>query len=96
MVEHDGHVNEEDAAPPKALPQFANIIVGILSVYFTVFAPDEWIQYIYTIYGLAAGLVYLLVTTSFVTLRRKQPQWERPYKLRGGIFFGVISTRFCL
>lgn len=77
-------------------PQFANIIVGILSVYFTVFAPDEWIQYIYTIYGLAAGLVYLLVTTSFVTLRRKQPQWERPYKLRGGIFFGVISTGFCL
>ena len=32
-------------------PQTANIVVGILSIYFTVFAPDEWVNYIYAIYA---------------------------------------------
>lgn len=77
-------------------PQFANIIVGILSIYFTIFAPEEWINYIYTIYGLAAGLVYLLVTLSFLKLRKTKPHWERPYKVRCGILMGIISTCFCL
>ena len=42
-------------------PQFANLIVGIFSVYFTIFAPEAWVNYIYVIYGVAAGFVYLLV-----------------------------------
>ena len=40
-----------------------------LSIYFTVFAPDAWVNYIYTIYGLTAGVVYLLVALSFLKLR---------------------------
>ena len=77
-------------------PQFANLIVGILSLYFTVFAPDAWINYIYTIYGVAAGAVYLLVSISFLKLRKVHPEWERPYKVKAGTLMGIIGIAFCL
>lgn len=76
-------------------PQFANLIVGILSLYFTVFAPEAWINYIYTIYGLAAGFVYLLVTMSFLRLRKIHPEWERPYRVKAGLLMGIIGILFC-
>lgn len=77
-------------------PVIANIIVGILSIYFTVFAPDAWVNYIYTIYGLTAGIVYLSVCLSFLRLRRTHPEWERPYRLRAGWFFGLVGVAFCI
>ena len=77
-------------------PQFANVIVGILSVYFTVFAPDAWINYIYTIYGVAAGAVYMMVTLSFLRTRKLHPDWPRPYKVKAGTLMGVIGIIFCL
>lgn len=77
-------------------PAFGNLIVGILSIYFTVFAPEAWVNYIYTIYGVTAGLVYLLVTISFLRLRKTHPEWDRPYKLRGGALWGVFGVCFCV
>lgn len=77
-------------------PQFANLIVGILSVYFTVFAPEAWVNYIYVIYGVAAGIVYLMVTLSFLKIRKTHPEWERPYKAPAGILLGIIGIIFCI
>ncbi len=77
-------------------PQFANLIVGIFSLYFTVFAPDAWVNYIYTIYGVAAGAVYLLVACSFLKLRKSHPEWKRPYKVKAGMFMGVFGVVFCI
>lgn len=77
-------------------PQFANLIVGLLSIYFTAFAPEAWVNYIYTIYGVVAGVVYLLVCLSFIGLRKKHPEWERPYKIRGGTFWGYYGIVFCI
>lgn len=75
-------------------PYIANIVVGILSVYFTIFAPDAWINYLYTIYGVAAGTVYLLVVVSFLKLRKTQPDWERPYKVRFTKTAGIVGILF--
>jgi APA family basic amino acid/polyamine antiporter len=75
-------------------PYKANIIVGILSIYFTVFAPEAWVNYIYTIYGVAAGFVYLMVALSFIILRKKHPEWARPYKVKFAKFFGTTSIFF--
>lgn len=77
-------------------PVLANIVVCVLSIFFTAFAPDAWVNYIYTIYGLTAGIVYLMVALSFLKLRKSHPDWNRPYKLKAGIFFGVFSVVFCL
>ena len=77
-------------------PVLANIVVCVLSIFFTAFAPDAWVNYIYTIYGLTAGIVYLMVSLSFLKLRKSQPGWARPYTLKNGIFWGFFSVAFCL
>lgn len=77
-------------------PWVANIVVLVLSVFFTCLAPESWVNYIYTIYGFTAGIVYLLVCLSFLKLRKSKPQWERPFVLKGGIFWGCFGIVFCL
>ncbi|PWM68455.1 MAG: APC family permease [Eubacteriales Family XIII. Incertae Sedis bacterium] len=77
-------------------PVLANFIVGILSIYFTVFAPSAWVDYIYTIYSVNAGVVYLMVSLAFLRLRQKHPEWERPYKLKAPWFFGTVGVVFCI
>lgn len=75
-------------------PWKANIAVGILSIYFTVFAPEAWINYIYSIYGVTAGFIYFMVATSFLILRKKHPEWNRPFKAKAGQVVGWISIAF--
>jgi len=77
-------------------PFIGNIFVGIFAIYFTVLAPDAWIEYIYTVYAFAAGLVYMMVALSFLILRKKHPEWERPFKLKFGVFFGILALLFTL
>lgn len=75
-------------------PWVANLAVGIAGLYFTVMAPDEWINYIYTITGLLGGIVYLMVTISFIGLRKTHPDWERPYKIKYPKIVFVLSSLF--
>lgn len=75
-------------------PWTANIVIGIFSLYFTVFAPEAWINYIFTITGLSAGVIYLMVSLSFLKLRKSKPEWERPFKVKGGRVLGVLSVIF--
>ncbi len=77
-------------------PTLANIVVGLLSLYFMVFAPEDWLNYVYAFYGLVAGLLYLLVVLSFMKLRKTRPQWERPYQAPAGMVLTVIGVIFCL
>lgn len=37
-----------------------------------------------------------MVALSFLKLRKSHPEWNRPYKLKAGIFFGIFSVVFCL
>ncbi|MCI6277725.1 MAG: APC family permease [Clostridium sp.] len=76
-------------------PWKANLVIGIFSLYFTVFAPEAWINYIFTITGLSAGVIYLGVSLSFLRLRKTKPHWERPFKVKCGNVMGCISTVFC-
>ena len=75
-------------------PWKANLVIGILSLYFTVFAPEKWINYIFTITGLSAGIIYFGVSVSFLKLRKTKPQWERPYKVKHGTLLGWLSVIF--
>lgn len=77
-------------------PYIGNIAVGILSIYFTIFAPEQWVEYIYTIYSFVAGIVYMWVTLSFLVLRKKHPEWERPYKVKCGTLVGLAALAFTI
>lgn len=75
-------------------PYIGNIVVGILAIYFTIFAPEQWVEYIYTIYSFVAGIVYMAVVMSFFGLRKKHPEWERPFKVKGATFVGGAALIF--
>lgn len=77
-------------------PKYANIIVAVFAIYFAVFAPEAWIQYMYTVYAFVAGVVYLFVTLSFLIIRKKHPEWDRPFKVKGALIIGGLSIVFCV
>lgn len=76
-------------------PYIANIVVLFFSVFFCVFSATNWVQYIYAVSCIAAGIVYLVVCYDCYKLRKTHPDWERPYKAPGGnafLFLGMIVS----
>lgn len=84
---------------PKALgklnkhgqPVLANTIVLFFSVFFCLFSGDDWVQYIYAISCIAAGLVYFISCLDAIVLRKKHPDWKRPFKAPGGTPLFVVG-----
>lgn len=77
-------------------PWVANFVVYICSLYFCLMAPEAWINYIFTITVGAAGIIYLFVALSFIKLRKKHPEWARPYKCPAAFFMAIESVLFCV
>lgn len=77
-------------------PAFSNFVVLLFSIFFCFFTGDNWVQYIYAVSCIAAGLVYMIVCIDAIVLRKKHPEWKRPYTAPGGtLMFGsgiVISV----
>jgi len=72
-------------------PYISNIVVLIFSIFFCLFTGDNWVQYIYAVSCIAAGLVYLVCCVDAMVLRKKFPQWNRPYKAPGGNLLFVVG-----
>lgn len=76
-------------------PYWANLVVLIFSVMFCVFSASNWVQYIYAVSCIAAGLVYFMVCLDTYILRRARPEWPRPYKAPFGnwfLFLGMVVS----
>lgn len=65
-------------------PWIANLVVLFFSVFFCIFSASNWVQYIYAVSCIAAGLVYFIVCLDALLLRKKHPEWKRPYTAPGG------------
>jgi len=65
-------------------PFWANVVVYIFSLFFCFFSGDNWVQYIYAISSIAAGVVYFISCLDVVRLRRLHPEWKRPFRAPGG------------
>lgn len=72
-------------------PIYANIVVLIFSVFFCLFTGDNWVQYIYAVSCIAAGLVYFICCLDAYVLRDKYSEWERPYKAPGGKVLFILG-----
>ncbi len=76
-------------------PYISNIAVLLFSVFFCIFSGTNWVQYIYAVSCIAAGLVYFMVCYDAYKLRKKYPDWERPYRApfgNGFLFIGMIVS----
>lgn len=78
---------------PKALmklnrsgqPYISNIIVLFASLFFAAFTGmGNWVQYLYSVSCAVAGVLYFLACLDAYLLRKKHPEWERPFKVKGG------------
>lgn len=65
-------------------PYFANFVVFLFSVFFCLFSGSNWVQYIYAISSIAAGIVYFISCLDVIRLRRLHPEWHRPFRAPGG------------
>jgi len=72
-------------------PIVANTVVLLFTIFFCIFSGDNWVQYIYAVSCIAAGIVYFMCCLDAMILRKKHPEWERPYKVPGGNIVFVIG-----
>ena len=72
-------------------PYIANIVVLFFSVFFCIFSATNWVQYIYAVSCIAAGIVYFVVCLDALLLRKKHPEWKRPYTAPFGNAFLVLG-----
>jgi APA family basic amino acid/polyamine antiporter len=67
-------------------PVLANTVVLIFSLFFCIFSGlsiGGWVSYFYSISSVAAGAVYFICCLDALILRKKHPDWERPYRCSG-------------
>jgi APA family basic amino acid/polyamine antiporter len=84
-----GHVSKRD------VPDYASWFVFVLSMVILVISGQKWLEAIMTVAAIAASLIYIFVPVAAMVLRKKHPQWNRPFKMPGwmcvlAIIFGVI------
>jgi len=72
-------------------PHIANLVVLLFGIFFASFTNTDFVQYIYSLSVVAAGIVYFLVCLSAYILRNKRPEWDRPFKARAGKMMFVIG-----
>lgn len=72
-------------------PYLANFVVLLFGVFFCFFTGDNWVQYIYAVSCVAAGLVYFMCCLDALVLRRKYPSWDRPYRAPGGDALFIVG-----
>lgn len=72
-------------------PYVANIVVLAFSVFFAIFSGTNWVQYIYAISSIAAGYIYVVCCLDALKLRKKHPDWERPYRAPGNKIVFILG-----
>lgn len=75
----------------KGQPTVANFFVLIFTIFFCIFSGDDWVKYIYAVSCIAAGLVYFVCCLDALVLRKKHPEWNRPYKVPCGNVVFVLG-----
>lgn len=81
------------------VPGIASFVVFIGLIPLIVFSGTSWIATLFVIMGITIAVVYVGACLSFIQLRRKHPDWKRPFKAPLGIVMGVlglIGSGFCV
>lgn len=73
-------------------PYIANIAVLGFAIFFCFFSGENWVQYIYAISSVAAGFIYIVCCLDALVLRKKYPEWERPYRAPGEKLVFILGT----
>ncbi|MPY85330.1 MAG: amino acid permease [Actinophytocola sp.] len=77
--------------PQYRTPSNAILFIGALSV-ISPFFGEEALVWLVDSGGLAIIIAYILVATTFLVLRRREPEMERPFRLVAGPVIGALAV----
>ena len=77
--------------PRYRTPANAVLLVGVLSIVAPFFGRSALV-WLVDAGGLGIVLAYLIVAISFLVLRRKEPEMERPFRAGRGPIIGIIAV----
>ena len=77
--------------PKKKTPVNALILIGVLSLAAPFFG-RQMLVWISDAASFACCLAYCMVSLSFLILRKKEPELNRPYKVKHYKFVGVMAS----
>ena len=75
-------------------PVLANTVVFLFTAFFCIFtahSSTSWVSFVYAMSNVAAGFVYFMCCLSGLVLRKKHPEWNRPYKMPCAGLLGAIG-----
>lgn len=81
--------------PKYKTPTAAIILVGIISMVSPLLGRKALVWFVDAA-SLATVVAYFLVALSFVMLRKKEPNLERPFKVKNGNIVGVLAVAITL
>lgn len=81
--------------PRYKTPGAAVILIGIISCIAPFFG-RRMMVWLTDAGGFGVVVAYLLVSLSFLILRKNEPDMDRPYKVRGGSFVGVVAVALAI
>jgi len=77
--------------PKYKTPKNALIFIGALSVLAPIFG-RQMLVWLVNAGSVSLIIAFIFVSISFVILRRKEPEMERPFRTPGGVATGVIAV----
>jgi APA family basic amino acid/polyamine antiporter len=73
-------------------PHLAVWLVFVVCSLMVVLGGEGWLETLFIGASFATGIVYTLACLCSVVLRKKHPEWPRPFKMPGGSAMGVLAT----
>ena len=73
------------------VPKTANLVILIIVLMFILLSGTAWLASLFTLMAIGVGITYSAVALAHVKFKAKNPEIERPYKVPGGIYMGILA-----
>ncbi len=73
-------------------PHVAVWFVFAICSLLVILGGESWLETLFVGASFATGIVYTLASWCSVVLRKKHPEWPRPFRMPGGAAMGVLAT----
>jgi basic amino acid/polyamine antiporter, APA family len=80
-----GHVNRYGS------PDYALWFICIVTILIIAFAGEKWLEVTIVTSAVTMGIVYALTSLSAGILRKKHPEWPRPYRMPWGMGMAILG-----